>query len=269
MSLNKVFNKLEHVKTQAPDKILTLYINTDRRDQDQQGGEYKIALKTGFKRLEEYMKRSDEEEQKRVCALREKVEGYIRDQERKMPRSFVIFASCDSEIWEVLSLQIPVETNFHWEEYPVLEPLQRLYETYPNTGIVLLQQTEVKIIDTKLSKVQGVKHYHYDLDIDDWRLHEGPSKADINMGGGANVASQKDEFQERVTANHKRFWKSMGSKLDKIAADNKWTSILLVGDKEIAKTIEGNMNKKIDEMIEKNLLNEEENKVVQELLKTS
>jgi hypothetical protein len=61
----------------------------------------------------------------------------------------------------------------------------------------------------------------------------------------------------------------MGSKLDKIAADNKWTSILLVGDKEIAKTIEGNMNKKIDEMIEKNLLNEEENKVVQELLKTS
>lgn len=56
MSFPKLIKKLENLHLHAPDKMLTVYLNTDRSDPDQQGGEWKIALKNGFNRLEEYLK---------------------------------------------------------------------------------------------------------------------------------------------------------------------------------------------------------------------
>ena len=106
--------------------MLTVYLNTDRSDPDQQGGEWKIALKNGFNRLEEYLE-SAPEEQERLKDLRLKVEEYVHSKERELPRSFIFFASRDSGIWEALELQVPVETNFYWEEDPMLDALKELH----------------------------------------------------------------------------------------------------------------------------------------------
>ena len=53
--------------------MLSLYVNTDVRDPEQQGGEWKIALKTGFSRLKEYLAASDPEEEKCLDALIKKM----------------------------------------------------------------------------------------------------------------------------------------------------------------------------------------------------
>ncbi|MEH7103701.1 hypothetical protein V7102_07670, partial [Bacillus velezensis] len=50
MAIDSLIGKLKYVMTESPDKMLSLYVNTDMRNPDQQGGEWKIALKTGFRR---------------------------------------------------------------------------------------------------------------------------------------------------------------------------------------------------------------------------
>jgi hypothetical protein len=265
MSFQKTLDKLEHLTLQKPDKLLTIYLNTDRRDPDQQGGEWKIALKNGFNRLQEYLESAPEECEK-LQAIRPKVENYILSQERELPRSFIIFASADSGIWETFEIQIPVETNFYWEEKPNLDQLKSLHDQYPCTGLVLLQQNQIKILTTAFGELQSSESMVFDLDTEDWRRNEGPHHADVSMGSGGGKASQQDEYDERLTANQQRWWKSLGSILDKKAADENWEKIILVGDKEEAAVLSENMNKKVHDTIQKNLLNDNEHKVIEKLL---
>ncbi|MBN8192222.1 hypothetical protein JI667_08685 [Bacillus sp. NTK074B] len=265
MSLNKTLNVLENLYLQKPDKLLTVYLNTDRSDPDQQGGEWKIALKNGFNRLEEYLE-SAPEEQERLQTIRPKVENHVHSLERELPRSFIIFASADSGIWETFELQVPVETNFYWEENPQLDQLKSLHQEYPLTGLILLQQNQIKILTSSFGEIQTSEFMEFDLETDDWRKHEGPHHADVSMGSGGGKANQQEEFESRLKANQQRWWKSLGSILDKKAADEKWERIVLVGDKEEAAVLEESMNKEVHETIGKNLLNENEHKVVEKLL---
>lgn len=64
MSFQRTMNKLENLSLQKPDKLLTVYLNTDRSDPDQQGGEWKIALKNGFNSLVEYLESAPEERER-------------------------------------------------------------------------------------------------------------------------------------------------------------------------------------------------------------
>ncbi len=64
MAIDSLINKLQYVQLVPPDKILSLYLNTDTRDPEQQRGEWKIALKSGFSRLKEYLAASNPEEEK-------------------------------------------------------------------------------------------------------------------------------------------------------------------------------------------------------------
>ena len=43
--------------------VLSVYLNTNPADPDQQKGAWKIHLKTGFKRLEEYLEASNDKEE--------------------------------------------------------------------------------------------------------------------------------------------------------------------------------------------------------------
>ncbi len=259
--------KLQNLILQKPDKMLSLYLNTDRRDQEQQDGKWKIALKTGFNRLEEYLMVSSEEELKRLHSIRQKVEDYIENLGRKQPRGFVIFASEDSGVWEAFELQVPVETRFYWEERPVLDQLTELHKQYPLTALVLMQQNQVKILKTNFAQLEGSETIEVDLVFDDWRKNEGPSHVNSSMGSKAvKSANQVDHFEDRVKENQYRWIKSLGSKLDKKIADEKFEKVILVGDKEEGKMLEKNMNKQVDTIIQKNLFNENEHKVVEKLL---
>ncbi|VXC42067.1 conserved hypothetical protein [Bacillus sp. 349Y] len=263
MSFPKLMNKLENLHLHTPDKMLTVYLNTDRSDPDQQGGEWKIALKNGFNRLEEYLE-SAPEEQERLKDLRPKVEEYVHSKERELPRSFIFFASRDSGIWEAIELQVPVETNFYWEEDPMLDDLKELQRAYPHTGLILIQQNQVKILTSAFGNLLSNESMEFDLDTDDWRKYEGPHHADASMG--SSKSNQKEEFENRVKANQQRWWKSLASMLDKKAADEKWDRIVLVGNKEEAAVLEENMNKEVHDTIGKNLLNENEHHVIEKIL---
>jgi hypothetical protein len=265
MTFLKTLNKLENLHLQKPDKLLTMYLNTDRRDPDQQGGKWRIALKNGLNSFEDYLDISNEEEKKRFKIIREKVEQYVYNLERDLPRSIIVFASEDSGTWEAFELQVPVNTNFYWEEYAVLDQLKEIHSSHPLTGLILLQQDQVKLIETAFGQVENTEMYQFDLDTEEWRRHAGPQPADINLGSNGGSASQVDHFRERIEANQKRWYKSLGSKLDQEAANRKWKKIILVGDKETGLWLSENMNKEINDILQKNLLNQKEEKIIEEV----
>jgi hypothetical protein len=266
MTLQKALNKLENLHLQKPDKLLTMYLNTDRRDPDQQGGKWKIALKNGFNRFEEYLEISNDEEKKRFHSIREKVETYVLSLERDLPRSIIVFASEDSGIWETFELQVPVKTNFYWEEFAELDQLKEIHSQNPPTGVILLQQNQAKLIQTALGRVEDTEMYKLDIETEEWRRHAGPQPADINLGSNGGSANQDDHYQERIEAHQKRWYKSLASKLDQEAANRSWEKIILVGDKGTGQLLSENMNKKIDEILQKNLLNQKEETILEEVL---
>ncbi|MCY7985907.1 VLRF1 family aeRF1-type release factor [Bacillus inaquosorum] len=258
MAIDSLIKKLQYVLLEPPDKILSLYLNTDMRDPDQQGGEWKIALKSGFGRLKEYLAASDLEEEKCLDGIRTKIDQYLNEMGKDMPRSLVFFVS-DSGIWEPIKLQIPVETRFYWEETAVLDQLKDLRQTYPSTAFILTQQHEVKIIETVLGKIEAVEHYEYDIINESWEnCHSSVNKA---------APFEENQMREHVTENQTRLYKRLAANLDQKAAAKRWERMVIAGDKETADILDQHMNKPIHSKIQKNLLNENEHKVVEHLIK--
>ncbi|WP_369813152.1 VLRF1 family aeRF1-type release factor [Virgibacillus halodenitrificans] len=84
------------------------------------------------------------------------------------------------------------------------------------------------------------------------------------MAPGATNA-QKDNFAARYEANKQRWYKKIAPKLDKAAKDKEWEKIVIVGESDPSQELKQQMNKQVDEVIQKNMLDHEESKVLAEV----
>ncbi len=123
----------------------------------------------------------------------------------------------------------------------------------------------MNVIETYLNEVILTYHYELDLDTDEWRQHTGPHKADVSMGSGGRNVQQK-QFKARYEANKQRWYKSIASKLDKLAKDNGWERLYVTGEPDDANELKQQLNKPVDGVIQKNMLHREESKVVEEVV---
>lgn len=265
MDLSEQIKKLEKVFKEGSNKVFTMYLNTDPSDPDQQGGEWKIHLKNGLRNFEHYLEEDDnKEELKDFQLVKQKVKKYVLGNEQNFRRGIVIFATADEDVWLAVRLQVGVTTEFYWQETPVLDQLQTLDEQYPKAGIILVQQDEVKVVESYLNEVENTVYYELDLKTDDWRQKVGPRQGNHSSGLGATNA-QKENFKDRIEANKQRWYKSIAPKLDKRAKDNQWEKIYVVGEADASHEIESQMNKPVDKVIHKNMLDHEESKVLNEV----
>ncbi|WP_373893254.1 VLRF1 family aeRF1-type release factor [Virgibacillus natechei] len=257
MDLNKEIQKLENVRTDNSNKVFTMYLNTDPSDPEQQGGEWKIHLKNGLRNFEQYLKEDDDkEEQKNFQAVKEKVENFVVGNEQNFLKGIVLFATADEEVWLATRVQMPVETAFFWQETPQLDQLKQLSFDYPKSGIILVQQNEIKVIDVYLNQIEDTYSYELDLNTEEWREKTGTPVA-------SNL--QTDNFDARVKANQQRWYKKIAPRLDKQAKDRNWEKIYVIGESDPANELKEQMNKPVNEVIQKNMLDHEESKVLQEV----
>ncbi|SDX99846.1 VLRF1 family aeRF1-type release factor [Salimicrobium album] len=267
MDLKKEINKLENVHLMKPEKVFTMYLNTDPADPDQQGGEWKIHLKNGLNNFEHYLQEDgDSDEKRNYWAVKEKVQNYIDENEQHFGKSVVIIASADETVWFAERFQMPVETAFYWEEQPVVDQLKEMYKQFPKTGIILTQKENIKLIDAELAQLKDTKVYELDLNTEDWRLHQGGHASGASTGSGGAKQSKSDQYNERFEANRYRWYKSIAPKLDKQAKEHGWEQIIMVGDKEEVDDLRDNMNKEVDKIVNKNLLDHEEMKVINQIV---
>src|SRR5699024_2560259 len=142
------------------------------------------------------------------------------------------------------------KTEFYWQETPVLDQLKTISADYPKAGIILVQQDEVKVVESNLNEVENTVYYELDLETDDWRQKLGPRKAN-NTSGLGSINAQKDNFKDRGEANKHRLYKRIAPKLDKRAKDPQREEIHVVGEGDAAHEIEAKMNKPVNKVIHK------------------
>ncbi|SNZ05689.1 hypothetical protein SAMN05421503_1016 [Terribacillus aidingensis] len=255
--------QLAQKASRHPQKVLSMYVNTDPANRDQTGGEWKIHVKNGLKNFEAYLE-NDADEREQFLKVKDKVKTFLEDNSQSMKKSCVFFASADG-IWFAECLQMPVATEFFWETEPKLDQFRSLYKTFPESGVILVQKNQVKVIDAVLGKVRETKLYEMDLDTEQWKVQASPQRA-LSIKGKGGKGSKKDTIENRIEANQKRWYKSLAPSLDKLAKEREWKSIHLVGNKEEAKMIESYMQKQVQHMEGKNLFEQEERKVLEEVI---
>lgn len=264
--IQDIVKELENVRGTGANKIFTMYLNTDLSDPDQQGGEWKIHLKNGLNNFEQYLKEADDKEElKSYQQVKKRVKDFMAEIERNLMRGVIIIASADGEVWFAERVQMHLENEFEWQETPVLEQLRTLSEKYPKTGIILVQQNQVKLLDTNLNQVEDTAEYELDVEEDTWKIKQGPRQGKSTTGlGSGNL--QKDLFNDRYEANQYRWYKSIAPKLDKQAKDRGWKRIFIVGEAPASKTVETEMNKDVEDVILKNMLDHGESKILEKVL---
>ncbi|MFP3356025.1 VLRF1 family aeRF1-type release factor [Planococcus citreus] len=265
--------------------VLSVYLNTNPADREAQNGAWKIQLKNGLKRLDEYLTASkDEEELKAYKALRKKVEKEITDNQGDLQKGVVIFASTQDDLFWVKHLQISVKTDFQWENKPALDQLRYIYKAYPYAGVVLPSFKGIRVLDTSVGIVNEEVYYEFDAGLEVWTEQKGVRSSGRIQGrsgagstgggaaggnspviGGSGGGSPTDELDHRLKENLDRFYKDMGSKIEKLKKERRWEEIHVIGEAEHAQSFSKVLHKKPNSCIHKNLINNSADKILHEV----
>ncbi|ANU27345.1 VLRF1 family aeRF1-type release factor [Planococcus versutus] len=273
-----LYDKIQELKNfECPDRcVLSVYLNTNPADPDAQNGAWKIHLKNGLKRLDEYLTASNNEKEiKDYKDLRKKVEKEILDNQTEFQKGVIIFASPYNDLWSVHYVQVPVKTSFHWENKPELEELRYMYKAYPYAGIVLPGFKGIRVIDTSMGIINEEFFYEFDAGLEVWTeqkgvrssgsLGGGAGGGGVAVTGGSGGGSPVDELDHRLKENLERFYKDMGSKIDKLKKERKWEEIHVVGEADHAKSFAKTLQQKPKSCVFKNLMNNDPGKILHEV----
>lgn len=259
--------------------VLSIYLNTNPADSEAQNGAWKIHLKNGLKKLDEYLSASrDEKEINAYRELKKKVEREITDHQGELLKGVVIFASPHENLWWVRYVQIPVKNNFHWEETPQLDQLRYMYKAYPYAGVVMPSLRGIRVLDTSMGIINEEFFYEFDSGLEVWTEQRGVRSSGRvsgvgSAGGGASGGSTPvsgggspvDELDHRLKENLDRFYKDMGGKIEKLKKERRWEEVHVVGDAEHAKSFAKSLNDKPKSCVYKNLMNNDPGKILHEV----
>ncbi|AQQ54412.1 VLRF1 family aeRF1-type release factor [Planococcus lenghuensis] len=256
-----LYDELQELKDFRCDDrcVLTVYLNTDPADRDHQNGAWRIELKSGMKRLDQYLTASkDEKELKKFKALKEQVVKAIEDNQGELHKGVILFASPHKDLWSVHYVQVPVETNFHWEDRPMTEQLEQLLKAYPSSAVVLPSYAEIRLLDTEMGSVKEELFYEFDPGIEVWHERSGN-----NATGAGN--NRMPELDARMRENLNRFYKEIASKVEDMKKGRGWKEIHVIGETESANTFAESLRGKPDSTKYKNLNNAVAKKVLYEV----
>lgn len=242
--------------------VLSVYLNTNPGDPQQLNGGWKIHLKSGFKRIDEYLTASeDAEELKAFHALKKKVTEEIESNQNNLSKSVVIFAAVEPELWSVHYVQVPVKTSFHWENQPMTEELSYMYKAYPEAGIILPSSGEVRVLDTAMGSVKSDSTYDYDTHTGKWNKRELDATSPKQETG----STIKPTFESRPQNNIKGFYKEMDKVVASLKKAHGWREIHVSGETELANAFAEILREKPASCIYKNLNNSKANDVIHQV----
>lgn len=261
MSLSEELKNLKEFQCDSR-CVLSVYLNTNPADPEQQNGAWRIHLKNGLKRITEYLEASqDQQEIKAYKKLKDKVIKEIEGNQNDLNKGVVIFAAEDPELWSVHYVQVQVKTSFHWENQPIVEEMEYMLKAYPEAGIILPSFGEVRILDTAMGFINGEKSYQFDSGLEVWREQKGVNSS-LQRGTGGN---NSDELDLRLKENLDRFYKEMGTIVEKMRKELEWKEVYVVGEAELANSFAKSLRNKPNNCIYKNLTKVEGRKVLHQV----
>ncbi|WP_432723887.1 VLRF1 family aeRF1-type release factor [Staphylococcus equorum] len=259
MLLQEEINNLEQFDGKSRNqKVFSIYLDTS----PDQGTKWKIELKNALKDLSDKTKSSDNHEEKNQAKdIINKVETEIQGAEPNLKRGLILFMTADETLKFEKHVNISIKTEFKWDTKPKLDQLKSLQQSYPYTGVLVLQQDKARVIETEIGTIVDEDYYTLDLDTNDWREHSGPQGDDLTQGG-----AQRDEYKERVKANQERWFKSLVATIEKNAKKKGWHQLYLAGEKEEVEKLKTMFNRNIDQVTPSNILNLNASEIINKVM---
>lgn len=241
--------------------VLSVYLNTHPGDPQQLNGGWRIHLKNGFKRIDEYLTASeDKDELKAFRTLSKKITEEVEQNQNNLSKSVVIFAAAKPQLWSVHYVQIPVKTSFHWENQPMIEEMTYMYKAYPEAGIILPSSGEVRILDTAMGAVKDELIYKYYSDTSKWTQ----VASEDNQPQEAK-SKTKPQFQSQPQNNIKGRFKEMDKVVERLKKERQWKEIHVSGEIELANAFTEILREKPASCIHKNLNNSKASDVIHQV----
>lgn len=262
MSISKELQTLKEFQC-TNRSVLSVYLNTNPADPDQLKGAWSIQLRSGLKRMEEYIIASkDEDELNAFKTVKEKVLKEIEDRQNELNKGVIIFASENPSLWSVHYVQVHMKTSFHWEDHPVIGEMEYIYKAYPEAGIVLPSFGEVRILDTAMGFLNDELIYDFEPNLQEWGNRKKVTP-DNHPGIGSTKANA---LEPRLKENLGRFYKGIGEIVDKLKKERGWKEIYVAGEAEMAKAFAETLREKPARCIHKNLNNSKSYEVIHQVL---
>lgn len=226
--------------------VLSVYLHTGPN----QEGDWSIHLKNGLKRIGEYLEASGDETQlKNFKKVRKQIDQELGKHRNDLARSLIIFASEENDLFETYYLQHDVETSFHWETKPILEPLEALQKKFPSTGIILTNLDHVTVLDTSLGHIDATFEFAFDPETEEWVRFEGTASGDRM----ASSSSQVDKFDRRLAENLGRFYRDLAQTVEQMKGAHDWESLVVIGEAELSNSFRDELRTKPERVVHKNL----------------
>jgi hypothetical protein len=261
MTINKELQALKAYSCNDR-SVLSVYLNTNPGDPEQLNGGWKIHLKSGLKRIGEYLEASDENEIKAFNQAKQKIINEMEEtNQTELRKGVVIFATANDDLWAVYYVQVPVKTSFYWENGPVTEQLEYMYKAYPEAGIIMPSFGEVRILDTAMGFVRDDITFKYDPVSEVWSEKE---KVDA-LGRRAVASSKSSVLEPGYKVNASSFFKGMSTTIEQLKKKRGWREFHVAGEAEMANAFAESLRDLPASCIYKNLNNSKASEVVHQV----
>ena len=241
-----VFRGLIDSETDGP--VLSVFCRTDPRDpaNSSETPGWLVALRNGLRDAAatvegdhdatEAIRRLSKEAEKRLTGASAHERG----------RSVALFLSADGTIDIFHTFQIPVREDFvAFESGVVIWPAMDLLDRGQRTGIILLSQDQIRLLEWEDGVVKDLESSVYNLELGDWRQYRGVGGA----GRTQHSASHIESYEDRVHAWRSRFMKDAAKAIAESTKDLELERLVVVADGDLGTDFRDALPQELNERV--------------------
>jgi hypothetical protein len=225
-----IFRDLIDRETEGP--VLSVFCRTDPRDPANvsETPGWLVALRNGLRDAAASVE-GDHDATEAIRRLSKEAEHRLTSASaHERGRSVALFLSADGTIDIFHTFQIPVRDDFvAFEDGVVIWPAMDLLDRGQRTGIVLLSQDQIRLLDWEDGVVNDLESSVYNLELGDWRQYRG-------VGGSGRTqqsASHIDSYEERVDTWRSRFMKAAAKAIAESSKELKLERLVVAADGDL------------------------------------
>ena len=246
--------------------VLSVFARTDPRDPENSSEHpgWSINLKNGIRDATASVGDEHEAHQTALKLGAEAERRLHSASAAERGRSVALFLSADGSIDEFHTFQIPVRQGYvTFDSGPVVWPMVDVIDRGQRTGIVLMSNDHIRLLEWFDGNAHDIESSTYDLELGDWKEYRGAARANPTRGQQSVVNSEA--FKDRVKEWRNKFTRDCAVSIAEAADDLEFERIIVCADGELGTEFEAavpdSLRERLIDIIPVNLIDQSANEV--------
>ena len=156
-----------------------------------------------------------------------RVENFLSDRTAQ-EKGLVIVSGPD--VWETLSLQVPIVNELHWGK-PALSQLLWLSAEHRPICVVVVDHSGTHFFSYELGSISPLEQRKFEVDVSQWKREDIGHVA--RPGIEETYGSQRDVFEHRMEAQYERLCRETAGEILRLFKTDRFKKIILVGPQRL------------------------------------